>query len=49
MISVIITTYMREPALVDRAINSVLCQTYNDIEIIVIDDSPVEYPMISMT
>lgn len=44
MISVIITTYKREPSIISRALNSVLAQTYRDIEIIVVDDSPVDYP-----
>ena len=44
MISVIITTYKREPALIIRALHSVLSQTYKDIEIIVVDDSPADFP-----
>ena len=44
MISVIITTYKREPSLIIRALHSVLSQTYKDIEIIVVDDSPADYP-----
>ena len=43
MISVIITTYMREPAFVVRAVTSVLHQTYKETEIIVVDDSPADY------
>lgn len=45
MISVIITTYLREPMFVIRAIDSVICQTYKDIEIIVVDDSPTDYAL----
>lgn len=44
MITVVITTYKREPSLIIRAIQSVLCQTFKDIEIIVVDDSPADYP-----
>ena len=44
MVSAIVTTYKREPSMVLRAVNSILAQTYNDMEIIVVDDSPKDYP-----
>ena len=44
LVSVIITTYKRKPDLVIRAIKSVCAQTYSDLEIIVVDDSPANYP-----
>lgn len=42
-VSVIITTYKREPKMVMRAVKSALNQTYRNIEIIVVDDSPCDY------
>lgn len=42
-ISVIITTYNRPYKLVERCINSVLNQTYNNYEIIVVNDTPKKF------
>ncbi len=43
MVSVIITTYKREPDMVLRALDSVLAQTFRDLEIIIVDDSPSDF------
>lgn len=43
MISIIITTYKRNPEIVARAITSVINQTYKNWELFVIDDSPNDY------
>lgn len=43
LVSVIITTYKRKPAIVTRALRSVMKQTFHDIEIIIVDDSPIDF------
>lgn len=45
MVSVIITTYKRSPDMLLRAINSVRNQTYTDLEILIVDDSPSEFEL----
>ncbi len=42
--SAIITTCRRSPEFVSRALKSVLAQTYPRIQIIVVDDSPADFP-----
>lgn len=43
-VSVIITTYNRSYNILKRAINSILNQTYKDFELIVVNDTPKEFP-----
>lgn len=45
VVSVVVTTYKRKPEIVIRSIKSVCEQTYRNIEIYVVDDSPAEYPL----
>ena len=49
LVSVVITTYKRNPKFLKEAIESVINQTYNDIEIIIVDDNGVrsEYQKIT--
>ena len=42
-VSVILTTYKRSPEMVERALVSIENQTYKNLEIIVVDDSPSDY------
>ncbi len=43
-VTAVITTHKREPEIVQRALESVLMQTYPEMEVIVVDDSPSDYP-----
>lgn len=40
MVSVIVTSYKRPAEIVERAVQSILSQTYQDIEILIVDDNP---------
>lgn len=48
LVSVVIPTYARTDTL-SRALNSILNQTYKNLEIIVVDDNPPESPYRAMT
>lgn len=44
LVSVIIPTYKREVRQISAAVESVLAQTYDSFQIVVVDDSPADYP-----
>ncbi len=43
LVSAVITTHKRAPEIVERALKSVLSQTYENMEVTVVDDSPSDY------
>lgn len=42
-VSIILSTYKRKPEMVVRAVKSAIAQTYTNIEVCVVDDSPADY------
>lgn len=44
LVTAVITTHKREPNIVERALLSIINQTYSAIQIVVVDDSPSDYP-----
>ncbi len=45
LVSAIIPTYKRKPEMVKRALSSAVGQTYPNMEVIVVDDSPLDYEL----
>lgn len=46
LVTTVITTYRRRPEIVRRALNSIVNQTYNSLEIIVVNDAPEEHKLV---
>lgn len=46
LVSAIVTTYKRSPVLVQRAVFSILNQTYHNIELIVVNDCPADTKLV---
>ena len=44
LVSIVITTYKRPPEMLKRSLESAINQSYHNIEIIIVDDSPSDYP-----
>ena len=44
-VTAVITTHKRLPEIVERALKSILTQTYKNIEVFVVDDSPEDYEL----
>lgn len=44
LVTAVITTHKRQPEIVERALKSILNQTYPEMEVIVVDDSPADFP-----
>lgn len=45
LVTAVITSYKRDPSIVERALKSIISQTYSNIEIFVVDDSPANYDL----
>lgn len=45
MVTVVITTCKREPSIIERAISSVVEQTYKEWELVIVDDSPHDWKL----
>ena len=46
LVTTVITTYKRKPEIVKRALDSIVGQTYDNIEIFVVNDCPTDKKLI---